>query len=112
MYIFEIGSDNFQINLGEKKGKVCLVPHGWGQEIENVTNIRVDKENGNLIVSTEEGDFPSPIKSHKHIKCPGKKIRQFKDGDEFLRLGQNYIQGKIVKTLLPVCEYSSIVAIK
>lgn len=106
VYIFEIGPDNFQINLGEKKGKVCLVPHGWGQEIENVTNIRVDKENGNLIVSTEEGDFPSPIKSHEHIKCPGKKIRQFKDGDEFLRLGQNYIQGKIVKTLLPVCEYS------
>lgn len=106
VYIFEIGPDNFQINLGEKKGKVCLVPHGWGQEIENVTNIRVDKENGNLIVSTEEGDFPSPIKSHKHIECPGKKIRQFKDGYEFLRLGKNYIQGEIVKTLLPVCEYS------
>ncbi|MDE5591009.1 MAG: hypothetical protein K2J60_18025, partial [Acetatifactor sp.] len=106
VYIFEIGPDNFQINLGEKKGKVCLIPHGWGQEIEHVTNIRVDKENGNLIISTKEGDFPSQIKSQKHIECFGKKIRQYKDGEEFLRLGSKYVQGKIVKTLMPICEYS------
>lgn len=106
VYIFEIGPDNFQINLGEKKGKVCLVPHGWGQEIEHVTNIKVNKESGKLIITTDEGDFPSQIKSQEHIECQGKKIRQFKDGEEFLQVGHNYIQGKIVKTLLPVCEYS------
>ncbi|MBD5534898.1 MAG: hypothetical protein HDQ99_04450 [Lachnospiraceae bacterium] len=106
VYIFEIGPDNFQINLGEKKGKVCLVPHGWGQEIEHVTNIRVDKENRDLIISTKKGNYPSQIKSQEHIECSGKKIRQFKDGEEFLRLGSNYVQGKIVKTLIPICEYS------
>lgn len=106
VYIFEIGPDNFQINLGEKKGKVCLVPHGWGQEIEHVTDIRVDKVKRNLIISTNEGDFLSQIKSQEHIECPGKKIRQFKDGEDFLQMGHNCIQGKIVKTLLPICEYS------
>lgn len=106
IYIFEIGADNFQINLGEKKGKVCLVPHGWGQEIEHVTNIRVDEENMNLIISTDEGDFTSKIKSQERIECSRKKIRQFKNGEEFLKIGDNYIHGKIVKTLLPICEYS------
>lgn len=106
IYIFEIGDDNFQINLGEKKGKVCLVPHGWGQEIEHVTNIRVDRENMNLIISTDEGIFPWQIKSQKHIECPGKRIRQYKNGKEFLKIGRNYIHGKIIKTLLPICEYS------
>lgn len=106
VYIFEIGPDNFQVNLGEKKGKVCLVPHGWGQEIEHVTNIRICKEKEELIISTDEGTFPLQIKSQEHIKCPGKKIRQFKDGKEFLQMGHSYIQGKIVKTLLPIFEYS------
>ncbi len=106
VYIFKIGPDNFQVNLGGEKGKVCLVPHGWGQEIENVTDIKVDKESGKLIISTEEGDFLSEIKSQKHIECPGKKIRQFKDGEEFCQKGQKYIQGEILKTLIPVCEYS------
>lgn len=106
IYIFEIGPDNFQINLGEKKGKVCLVPHGWGQKIEHVTNIRVDEESKELIISTDEEDFSSKIQSQKHIECFGKGIRQYKDGEEFLQIGHNYIQGKIVKTLLPICEYS------
>lgn len=75
-------------------------------DIEHVTDLRVDKENGNLIISTDEGDFLSQIKSQEHIECPGKKTRQFKDGQDFLQTGHNYVQGKIVKTLLPVCEYS------
>lgn len=104
VYIFEIGPDNFQINLGEKKGKVCLIPHGWGQEIEHVKAINVDR--GNLIISTDEGDFSSTIKSQEHIECPGKRIRQYEDGEQFLKMGSNYIHGRIVKTLIPVCEYS------
>lgn len=41
IYMLKIGKDNWKIRLGGKD--VCLVPHGWGQVMDNVKSITVDK---------------------------------------------------------------------
>lgn len=36
IYLFRIGEDNLTFKLPGKKGTWCLVPHGWGQQIEQI----------------------------------------------------------------------------
>lgn len=105
VYIFEIGENNWQVDLGGKKGKVCLVPHGWGQEIRKVEEVKI--ENNNLIIKENNQYNSFPIKSQEYIKIKEKKVRKFKDGYEFLEVGHNFINGRIIKTLIPVLEYSN-----
>lgn len=104
VYIFKIGEDNWQVNLGANKGKVCLVPHGWGQEIEHIESITI--EENELVLDVNGKKYKTTIASQNHIECPGKKLRQFKDGQEFLRIGSKMVNGKITHTLIPVFEYS------
>lgn len=104
VYIFEIGSDNFQIDLGGQKGKVCLIPHGWGQKIDGIESISV--RDGELVLQVDGKEYPTRISSQEHIRCDQKKIRQFENGEEFLEVGDRYISGKFVKELIPCVEYS------
>lgn len=104
IYIFEIGEDNWQVELGGDKGKVCLVPHGWGQKIEGINNIQI--KNNNLVLSIENNKIECPISSKSHIECNEKMLRQFKNGEQFLRVGSRMIQGNIKLRLEPIYEYS------
>lgn len=104
VYIFEIGSDNFQIDLGSQKGKVCLIPHGWGQKIDGIESISVRDDE--LVLQVDGKEYPTRISSQEHIRCDQKKIRQFENGEEFLEVGDRYISGKFVKELIPCVEYS------
>lgn len=105
VYIFEIGRDNWQVSLGDGR-KVCLVPHGWGQEIDGIQSIEVDSSRKNLILKINNQDNVYPISSSSRINCKEKRIRDFKDANEFLNKGTNIIKGTINHTLIPVFEYS------
>ena len=104
VYIFEIGPDNFQVDLGGQKGKVCIIPHGWGQKIDGIEKITV--RDGNLVLNVEGVEYPTKISSQEHIRCESKRIRDFEDGEDFLATGNGYIQGKFIKELIPCVEYS------
>lgn len=104
IYIFKIGEDNWQVNLGGKKGNVCLVPHGWGQEIRGIKNIEF--EGNNLVLDLGCRKVPIEISSKQSIDLAEKKVRSFKDGQEFLTIGKNMIQGTIERELIPCYEYS------
>lgn len=101
IYMFKIGKDNWKVRLGGKE--VCLVPHGWGQVIEDVKSVVVDNENKKLKI----GDIPFEINSKRRIEKEevDKHIRRFKDGEEFLERGQAMIKGEIVQTLRPIYLY-------
>lgn len=105
VYLFEIGKDNWTYNLGGNKGEVCIVPHGWGQQIENVTSI--SNKNGKLILGCTDGSEQEyQIYSKERIKKEsGRKIRQYKDGQEFLDKGKNFVSGEIKKVLTPEYLY-------
>lgn len=104
IYIFEIGKDNWQVNLGGNKGNVCLVPHGWGQKIDGLSNIKIEKNH--LILSIGDRKESILISSKRHIDCAEKVLRDFNDGYQFLRYGQRMIHGKVIKELIPCFEYS------
>ena len=104
IYIFEIGKDNWQVNLGGNKGNVCLVPHGWGQKIDNISSINI--EHGHLILSIGNREEKLFISSKSHIDCAEKMLRDFKDGYQFLQYGRSMVQGNIIKELTPCFEYS------
>jgi hypothetical protein len=104
IYIFEIGPDNFQIDLGGQKGKVCLIPHGWGQKIDGIEAIRI--RGNDLVLRVYGQEYPTHISSQEHIRCSRKTIRQFENGEEFLKVGGQFISGRFVKELIPCVEYS------
>lgn len=105
VYLFEIGKDNWTYNLGGNKGEVCVVPHGWGQQIEEVTSIK--NRNGRLILEYEDGNEQIYMiySKERFTEKSGKRIRQFKDGQEFLQKGRNYVSGEIKKILKPQYLY-------
>ena len=108
VYLFKIGTDNWQVNLGGRKGKVCLVPHGWGQQIDRIQSIAIDQVEMNLVLTAKDGASEAiPITSSSLIDCFHKDLRQFESGDAFLRKGARMVQGEITKTLLPCYEYSA-----
>ncbi len=100
IYMFKIGKDNWKIKLGDKE--VCLVPHGWGQVIDNVSMIKVDNENKIIKIDKKEYNIHSKIRLKDE---ENKHIRKFKDGNEFLEKGKKMIKGDIVQTLRPIFLY-------
>ncbi len=107
IYIFEIGNDNFQINLGGEKGDICVIPHGWGQKIDLIRNISIDEKMEKLILDMDRREPQIiPITSKEHIDLKEKTLRHFSDGETFLKVGKGIISGKIKKTLYPCYEYS------
>ncbi len=111
VYLFKIGEDNWTYNLGGKK--VCIVPHGWGQKIESIEKIVTNKntlefilnDNNHIsydIVSTERID--NRVKLGTNLE-EDKKIRNFNDLNDFLKHGNKFLKGEIIKTLTPKFLY-------
>ena len=108
VYLFKIGPDNWQVNLGGSKGNVCLVPHGWGQQIDQIQSIEPNRLDKKLVLRMRGApEKMIPTTSSKPIECPGKRLRQFESGDAFLKKGGKMIHGEIVETLFPCYEYSA-----
>ena len=105
IYIFEIGKDNWQVNLGGNKGNVCLVPHGWGQKIDGLKSIKINQGKLSLTIKNQIQEIP--ISSKYHIDCPEKVLRSFESEKDFLEYGKNTLHGTIIKTLVPLFEYSN-----
>lgn len=102
IYMFKIGKDNWKIRLGDRE--VCLVPHGWGQTIDDVQSIVVDNEN--KIIKIDDDEY----KIHSKVRIKNEKnkhVRDFKDGEDFLKKGKSMIRGQIVQTLKPIYLYCS-----
>lgn len=104
IYIFKIGADNWKVDLGENRGSVCVIPHGWGQKIDHLQSIRVQDEN--LILDIGERLQTIPINSKRRIECPEKVLRRFNSGEDFLKIGSQYVHGEIKKIITPCYEYS------
>ncbi len=104
IYLFQIGANNWQIELGGEKGRVCLVPHGWGQKIDGISNIQIEGSQLTFTISGEQKTID--IHNTKHIEFPEKKLRSFEDGRVFLKIGSRFIHGTIVKELKPLFEIS------
>ncbi len=102
IYMFKIGKDNWKVRLGGRE--VCLVPHGWGQVIDNVNSVVVDNENKILKIDDTEYKIHSKIRISNGFN---KHVRDFKDGEEFLEKGKAMIKGEIVQTLRPIYLYCS-----
>ena len=102
IYMFRIGRNNWKIRLGGKD--VCLVPHGWGQVIDDVGVITVDNENKRIRIDNDEYDISSKVRIKNG---ENKHVREFKDGEEFLKKGRAMIKGEIVQTLKPIYLYCS-----
>lgn len=106
VYLFKIGTDNWQVNLGGSKGRVCLVPHGWGQKIDQIQSIEPHQLNKELVLRMEK--HPNAVfHFSKSIDCSEKRLRQFNNGDAFLEKGSRMVRGEIIKTLCPCYEYSA-----
>ena len=102
IYMFKIGKDNWKIKLGGRE--VCLVPHGWGQVIDNVQLIEVNNDKKIIKIDDNEYDIHSKVR----LKNEGNKhIREFKDGRDFLERGKKMISGEITQTLRPIYLYCS-----
>lgn len=102
IYMFKIGKDNWKIRLGGKD--VCLVPHGWGQVMDNVKSITVDNENKKIRIDNVEYDISSKVRIQNE---KNKHVRDFKSGEDFLKEGRTMIKGEIVQTLRPIYLYCS-----
>lgn len=111
IHIFKIGSDNYQVSLSNGK-KVCLVPHGWGQKIEDIEDIKIINHGKShseyqLLLLTKEGSYNYPVNSKVRIdNLPTKGIRCFENDTTFFKVGQKVLKGDIMHTLYPVIEYS------
>ena len=104
VYIFKIGSGNWTVDLGEKRGRVCLVPHGWGQQIDHIQGIHVD--GGCLILTIAGKDISYQINSKERIGYAEKKLRDYASGEEFLKVGSRFVQGSIELAITPCYEDS------
>lgn len=101
VYLFKIGENNLTYNLGEKKGRCCIIPHGWGQEINNINNIYVDPINQTLSLDNVKYGINSRIRLDDRVN---KNIRQFKDGEVFLKKCKT-LDGEFIKVLTPKFLY-------
>lgn len=100
IYLFRVSHDNWKIRInGEEK---CLIPHGWGQVVDNVKTISVDKKEKILWIDNHsyKVNSKSRIRAIKHI-------RQFEDGKAFFKKGNRMLKGEIVKTLRPIYLFCS-----
>ena len=98
IYLFKVSDENWKIRInGEER---CLVPHGWGQVIDNVRSISSDFKKKQLKIDSEI------YKVHSKSRITeGKHIRNFQDGEEFFERGKKMLKGEIVKTLRPLYLY-------
>ena len=87
IYIFQIGEKNNTINLGGEKGRVCLVPHGWGQKIEGLKAIRVENatsSDGRKLVL----ELTGTILLTRELNCQKNKLENLKMASNLLASGK------------------------
>lgn len=111
VYLFRIGEDNWTYNLGEKK--VCIVPHGWGQEIESVSEIIHNENNLQFNIDDKQSvcyEKVSTARLDERIDISintdkNRRIRKFANAQEFLSKGHKFLKGSVVRTLTPQYLY-------
>lgn len=101
--LFEVSEfDSWTITLdGEEK---CLIPHGWGQIIDDLKDIKVSKHK--LILHTNKEEISYNTLKETHINSDLKKLREFKNCEDFLKTS-DFLKGEIKETLTPVFLYCS-----
>lgn len=107
IYLFKIGENNWKVNLGDGK-LVCLIPHGWGQAIDCIQEITHNSLDNELQLHIK-GQNPERfhIESSKSLNNVKKHLRQFNDCKDFMNQGAQMIDGRVIKTLIPLYEYSA-----
>lgn len=102
--LFEVSKyGNWTIRLDSKEK--CLIPHGWGQKIDDLKNIEVS-EDSLLLHTYNNGTISYDTLKDTHINSDLKKLRKFKNCEDFLKTS-NFLKGEIKETLTPVFLYCS-----
>lgn len=110
--LFKLSGDNWTYRLGNED--IALVPHGWGQVIEDIKSISIcnpcDKNNRKLNLKVNDQYIKYPVISDKRIVADKlhnicKHIRSFNDIDSFVNESQSYMKGIILKKLHPIFLY-------
>lgn len=113
--LFKLSSkQKWTYKMAGTTNEVVLIPHGWGQVIDNIQNLSIKgmkkEDQRKLILSGKDYVESYPILPNIHLEdLPQKHIRQFTNVSEFLNKSSKYINGKIEKFLHPVfcyCERS------
>ena len=108
IYLFRIGEDNLTFKLPGKKGTWCLVPHGWGQQIDHVQSMHVERgSNGLSTLYLDSHAFPVNSRTRLGGDELKKSVRAFENGAEFLNRGKNALSGEIIRTFTPMFLYCS-----
>ncbi|HAM69333.1 MAG TPA: hypothetical protein DCP68_06945 [Ruminococcus sp.] len=108
IYLFRIGEDNLTFKLPGKKGTWCLVPHGWGQQIDHVQSLHVERgSNGLSTLYLDSHAFPVNSRTRLGGDELKKSVRAFENGAEFLNRGKNALSGEIIRTFTPMFLYCS-----
>lgn len=108
IYLFRIGEDNLTFKLPGKKGTWCLVPHGWGQQIEQVHSLFVEQcSSGTTMLHLDDFTFPVNARTRIGGEQLKKHIRRFETGTDFLEQGKKSLSGQILRTFTPVFLYCS-----
>jgi hypothetical protein len=111
VYLFRISENNWTYNLGGKQ--VCIVPHGWGQQIESIDKIESINKKLRFVFKDKkyvEYDMVSTARIDNRININfdennNKQIRKFESIDDFLKKGTVFLKGEIIKTLTPQYLY-------
>lgn len=90
--------DNWKVVL--KGHEYCLVPHGWGQKFIDISDSPMVCDN-----TLKLGDRSYYISSKERINQSQKKIREFKDCQEFFNKGSRFLKGEITQILKPIFLY-------
>lgn len=98
--------------LSGTDNQVILVPHGWGQIIDNISGLKLERvteeANRKLVLRFDDGsELKHTILASERLTLPQKHIRNFTDIPEFMSRHCNHLNGSVKKVLHPVFCYCS-----
>jgi len=94
--------NKWSVNIGGKSK--LIIPHGWGQEFKITPDeIHIDRRNGKITIG--DANFEINEKA-SFVKQNIAKIRDFKDQNEFLKSGENYLDVLVTEVIIPEISIS------
>ncbi|MDE5758339.1 MAG: hypothetical protein K2H85_06965, partial [Allobaculum sp.] len=87
--------------------RVVLVPHGWGQVVDNIAKLKIEKvdteEKRRLVLQlSDDLIFKYQVSASERLTLLQKHVRNFTNIPEFLNQHCTHLKGEVKKTLHPV----------
>lgn len=96
--------------LSDTDKQVVLVPHGWGQVIDNISALKLEKvkqeSNRRLVLQFKDGsEIKHCVSPAERLTLSQKHVRSFSNIQDFLDRYCGHLNGTVMKTLCPVFCY-------